>query len=58
MLKLFPDPDETIHGVSRLLRTGEMTCTQVVERCLANIDEWEPKVHAWVLSSCSWESRE
>jgi aspartyl-tRNA(Asn)/glutamyl-tRNA(Gln) amidotransferase subunit A len=48
-LKLFPDSDETIHGVSHLLRTGAMTSTQVVERCLANIDEWEPKVHAWVL---------
>jgi Asp-tRNA(Asn)/Glu-tRNA(Gln) amidotransferase A subunit family amidase len=49
MLSLFPAPHETIQGVSQALRTGELTCTQVVERCVANIDEWEPKVHAWVM---------
>ena len=48
-MKLFPDPEETIEGVGRALRAGERTCVDVLESCLAKIDEWEPQVHAWVV---------
>jgi Asp-tRNA(Asn)/Glu-tRNA(Gln) amidotransferase A subunit family amidase len=47
-LRLFPTSEETIEGAAAALRTGRMTCVGLVERCLAAIDEWEPKVRAWV----------
>src|SRR5436190_11425767 len=47
-LSLTPAPSETICVTLDDLRAGRRTCVQVVERCLAQIDEWEPRVHAWV----------
>jgi aspartyl-tRNA(Asn)/glutamyl-tRNA(Gln) amidotransferase subunit A len=47
-MQLSPSPVETITGVSRALRAGECTCAAVVERCLAQVDAWEPRVKAWV----------
>jgi Asp-tRNA(Asn)/Glu-tRNA(Gln) amidotransferase A subunit family amidase len=47
--RLFPPPDETIAGVGRALREGRTTCEQILSGCLAQVDEWEPKVHAWVV---------
>ncbi len=38
---------ETISGVGRLLRRGEVTCVGILEACLAQIDRWEPQVQAW-----------
>jgi aspartyl-tRNA(Asn)/glutamyl-tRNA(Gln) amidotransferase subunit A len=48
-LRLFPSPEETIAGAADDLRAGRITCVGLVERCLAAIDAWEPKVHAWVV---------
>src|SRR5262245_34558169 len=47
-MQLYPSPAETIVGVSQTLRRRERTCVSVVEQCLAQIDAWESKVHAWV----------
>ena len=46
-LSLWPSDDETIEGSGRALREGRITCVGLVNRCLAAIDEWEPKVKAW-----------
>jgi Asp-tRNA(Asn)/Glu-tRNA(Gln) amidotransferase A subunit family amidase len=48
-LTLWPSEDETIEGAGRALREGRTTCVGLVERCLAAIEEWEPKVKAWVV---------
>ncbi len=48
-MDLHPSPAETITGVGQSLRTRERTCVSVVEQCLAQIDGWESKVHAWVM---------
>ena len=48
-LFLWPTDDETIEGAGRALRVGRITCVGLVERCLAKIEEWEPKVKAWVV---------
>ncbi len=48
-LSLHPRPEETIEGVEMALLKGETTCLDVLEACLKKIDEWEPKVHAWVV---------
>ena len=48
MLKLFPDSDETIHGCAARLRAGTTSCVELLDRCLARVDDWEPSVHAWV----------
>jgi aspartyl-tRNA(Asn)/glutamyl-tRNA(Gln) amidotransferase subunit A len=48
-LRLFPTEHETIEGVGRALREGRTTCREVLERCLARIDEWEPRIRAWVV---------
>jgi Asp-tRNA(Asn)/Glu-tRNA(Gln) amidotransferase A subunit family amidase len=45
---LFPSEHETIEGVGRALRAGETTCVAVLEKCLDRIEEWEPRVKAWV----------
>ena len=45
---LYPDEHETIEGVGRALRAGRTTCVEVLEGCLGRIDEWEPRVEAWV----------
>ncbi|HLJ10211.1 MAG TPA: amidase [Planctomycetaceae bacterium] len=47
-MHLRPPAAETIAGVARALRAREETCVAVVERCLAQIDAWEPEIHAWV----------
>src|SRR5215831_2754745 len=47
-MQLHPSPAETIVGVSQALQRRERTCVGVVEQCLAQIDAWEAKVHAWV----------
>jgi Asp-tRNA(Asn)/Glu-tRNA(Gln) amidotransferase A subunit family amidase len=47
--RLFPKPDQTIGGIGRALREGKTTSVEVLDRCLAQVDEWEPKVHAWVV---------
>lgn len=47
-LSLIPALSETICGTLDDLRAGRRTSVQVVEQCLARIDEWEPRVHAWV----------
>ena len=47
--RLFPTPDQTIAGIGATLRDGKITCLEILEGCLAQVDEWEPKVHAWVV---------
>jgi aspartyl-tRNA(Asn)/glutamyl-tRNA(Gln) amidotransferase subunit A len=47
--RLFPRPEQTIAGVSRLLRQREVSCVDILNACLEQVDEWEPKVHAWVV---------
>lgn len=47
-MQLFPASDETIIGTAHAIRSGQLTCSDVVKRCLKRIEEWEPKVHAWV----------
>jgi aspartyl-tRNA(Asn)/glutamyl-tRNA(Gln) amidotransferase subunit A len=42
-------PDQTIVGVGRALRDGRTTCVEILRGCFAQVDEWEPKVHAWVV---------
>jgi Asp-tRNA(Asn)/Glu-tRNA(Gln) amidotransferase A subunit family amidase len=46
-LSLVPRREDTIEGAGEDLRAGRITCVGLVERCLAAIEEWEPKVHAW-----------
>ncbi len=48
-MALFPHQHETIEGVGRLLRRSQTTCVQVLERCLDRIEEWEPRLKAWVI---------
>jgi Asp-tRNA(Asn)/Glu-tRNA(Gln) amidotransferase A subunit family amidase len=48
-LGIFPAPRETIAGVGPALREGRLTCGQLLEGCLARIDQREPEVRAWVL---------
>jgi Asp-tRNA(Asn)/Glu-tRNA(Gln) amidotransferase A subunit family amidase len=47
--RLFPRPEQTIAGIGRLLRLGEVTCVDILNACLEQVDKWEPKVHAWVV---------
>jgi aspartyl-tRNA(Asn)/glutamyl-tRNA(Gln) amidotransferase subunit A len=47
-MRLIPVPDETIAGVGQAIRSRRRPCVDVVEQCLARIDEWEPRVQAWV----------
>ena len=47
--RLFPRPEQTIAGIGLAIREGRVSCEDVWERCLDQIDEWEPKVHAWVV---------
>lgn len=47
-MKLYPEERETIGGVSAALRAGETSCADILKSCLANIERWEPQVHAWV----------
>ncbi|MDB5386528.1 MAG: amidase, Asp-tRNAAsn/Glu-tRNAGln amidotransferase subunit [Planctomycetaceae bacterium] len=47
-LNLCPAPDETLRSVARDIRDGKRTCVEVLQRCLRQIDTWEPQVKAWV----------
>jgi Asp-tRNA(Asn)/Glu-tRNA(Gln) amidotransferase A subunit family amidase len=47
-MQLHPPQEETIAGVAQSLRERRRTCVDVVAGCLAQIEIWEPKVHAWV----------
>lgn len=47
-MQLFPARDETIEGVGETLRNRQQTCVAVVEKCLRQIDVWEPQLRAWV----------
>jgi aspartyl-tRNA(Asn)/glutamyl-tRNA(Gln) amidotransferase subunit A len=47
-MALFPSEHETIEGVGRALRAGETTCALVLEKCFDRIEEWEPRLKAWV----------
>ncbi|MCP4786150.1 MAG: amidase [Fuerstiella sp.] len=48
MLHLFAELDETIHGCAAALRAKTITCVELLDRCLACVDQWESSVHAWV----------
>ncbi|MFO0910355.1 MAG: amidase [Isosphaeraceae bacterium] len=48
-LTLYPPPNETILGVSRSLREGQLTCASILEHCFQQIDRWDDRVHAWVV---------
>jgi aspartyl-tRNA(Asn)/glutamyl-tRNA(Gln) amidotransferase subunit A len=47
--RLFPSADQTIWSIGRALRCERTTCVRILKRCLGQVDEWESKVHAWVL---------
>ncbi len=47
--RLFHGGGETIARVGRALREGQTSCVQILEGCLDQVDEWESKVHAWVI---------
>jgi aspartyl-tRNA(Asn)/glutamyl-tRNA(Gln) amidotransferase subunit A len=49
VLTIHPPLEETIAGTGAALRAGRTTCVEVLERCFACIDEWEPRVKAWVV---------
>jgi aspartyl-tRNA(Asn)/glutamyl-tRNA(Gln) amidotransferase subunit A len=46
---VFPAADQTIGGIGRALREGRTTCIEILSGCLAQVDQWEPRVHAWVV---------
>jgi len=48
-LNLWPRVAETIEGTASALRAGQTTCVEVLERCLARIEAYEPAVRAWVV---------
>jgi aspartyl-tRNA(Asn)/glutamyl-tRNA(Gln) amidotransferase subunit A len=43
------DGPRTIAAAADLIRTGELTPSELLERCLARIDRYEPRVKAWVV---------
>ena len=47
-MKLVPTLGETIHGVGQQIRNRERSCRDVLNACLAKIDEHESQVRAWV----------
>jgi aspartyl-tRNA(Asn)/glutamyl-tRNA(Gln) amidotransferase subunit A len=47
-MALYPNEHETIEGVGRALRAGRTTCVEVLEKCFDRIEEWEPRIKAWV----------
>ncbi len=46
--RLFPKPAHTIAGIGIRLREGSTSCVEILQACLDQMKEWEPKVHAWV----------
>lgn len=47
-MNLFPTLDETITGLSSRIRTGGISCVDILNNCLGQIDEHEERVRAWV----------
>ena len=47
-LRLGISPELSIAAVGERIRTGELSCVDLLERCFVAIDEWEPKLTAWV----------
>jgi len=47
--RLVPKPAHTIAGIGIRLREGRTTCVEILQACLDQVKEWEPKVHAWVI---------
>ena len=47
--QLFPPPAQTIAGIGRALRERQTSCVKILQSCLEQVDEWESKVHAWVI---------
>src|SRR3954454_9287333 len=47
-MALYPNEHETIEGVGRALRAGRTTCAEVLDKCFDRIEEWEPRIKAWV----------
>jgi len=47
--RLFPKPALSIAGIGGRIREGSTTCVQLLRACLDQSEEWEPKVHAWVV---------
>lgn len=47
-MHLHPAPNQTIAGVSQAIQKRERTCASVVEECLAQIETWDSRIHAWV----------
>src|SRR5262249_43946481 len=45
---LYPSEHETIAGAAASLRTGRTTCRDLLLKCLDRIEEWEPRLKAWV----------
>ncbi|CAN5608075.1 amidase [soil metagenome] len=48
-MTLFPPPEETIAGTAEAIRSGRRSCLDVLEACLARIDDRELSVRAWVV---------
>ncbi|HEV3165961.1 MAG TPA: amidase [Isosphaeraceae bacterium] len=48
-MRLVPPPSETIEGISPEVCSRQRSCVQVLEACLARINEREPEVRAWVV---------
>ena len=46
---LYPHEHETIDGAGKALRAGRTSCVEVLGRCLDRIEEWEPRIRAWVV---------
>lgn len=47
-MDLYPLPHETIEGLGKSLRAGEISCVEILNRCFERIEEWEGRVRAWV----------
>ena len=48
-MQLFPPFEHTLLGAAADLAAGKRTCVDLVNECLAKIDELEDSIHAWVL---------
>ena len=48
-MQLYPDPSQTLSGVSEEIRVCRLSCVDVLEGCLAAIAAREAEVRAWVL---------
>ncbi len=47
-MPLIPDRRATIAGAAAALARGELTCEELLDRCLGRIDAWESQIQAWV----------